>query len=475
MKLSQLLRGTFGITTIDTSIEITDVTNNTARIQKGCVFVCIKGASVDGHSFASKALEMGAAAVVVSQDLKLPNQILVEDTQVAFARMCANFFGNPSEKLTMIGITGTNGKTSTSSILRNILEYNGHKTGLIGTIENVIGDEIIPSTLTTPDSYALNELFARMLDAGCTHCVMEVSSHALKQKRTEGIHFKVGVFSNLSRDHLDYHKTVEDYFFSKCKLFEICDTAVINIDDEHGQIIANGVKCPLYTYSAKKSANFKASDIEFFSDCSKFTVETSSAKHNVCLKIPGEFSVYNGMAAVCAAIAAGLCEETAMQSLSMAQGVKGRVEVFPCKRDYTFIIDYAHTPDGLQKVLETIRAMKPRRIVTLFGCGGDRDKTKRPIMGEIAAEYSDFVIVTSDNPRTEPPMQIIEDIMPGVLKFGTEHTVIENREQAIKYAVDNAKSGDVILLAGKGHETYQILGTEKIHFDEREVLAKLLG
>ena len=285
----------------------------------------------------------------------------------------------------------------------------------------------------------------------------------------------MGIFTNLSQDHLDYHKTVEDYFFSKCKLFDICDTAVINIDDRYGQIISKGVQCNLITYSIDSDSCYKAQDISYYPDRCEFCVELDGKSRPVTLKIPGRFSVYNGLAAVCGAIAAGFEPDDAFSALSCAHGVKGRVEVFPCDRDCTFIIDYAHTPDGLLKVLGTIKAMNPARIVTLFGCGGDRDRTKRPIMGEIAAENSDFVIVTSDNPRTENPGEIIKDILPGVEKHSTPYAVVENRREAIAYAVENAKSGDVILLAGKGHETYQIIGTEKTHFDEREVLAELLG
>lgn len=476
MKLSKLLNGIQYKTNLSPDTEITGLSNNTEKVEEGSVFVCIIGTRFDGHDFAQKVNEKGAAAIVVSKDLSIENQIIVENTSEAYAALCANYFDNPAQKLTMIGVTGTNGKTSVSTILRSIFENCGIKTGLIGTIENVIGNEVIPSQLTTPDSYNLYELLNKMVEAGCTHCVMEVSSHALKQKRCDGIHFKVGIFTNLTKDHLDYHKTIEDYFESKCKLFEICDTALVNIDDPYGKIIYETAKCDVYGYSADGSSDFKADNIAYLPTGLRYTVSFEDKEYPTSICIPGKFSVYNSLAAAGAAALAGVPTEKAFELLSKAEGVKGRVEVFPTNRAFTIIIDYAHTPDGLEKVLDTIRTMKPKRVVTLFGCGGDRDATKRPQMGEIASVMSDFVIVTSDNPRTENPSKIIEDILVGVNKFkATPYVVIENRREAIHYAVKNAQSGDVILLAGKGHETYQILETGKIHFDEREVLAEALN
>jgi len=476
MKLSKLLNGIQYKTNLSPDTEITGLTNNTEKVEKGGVFVCIIGTKFDGHDFAQKVIEKGASAVVVSKDLSIENQIIVENTSEAYAALCANYFDNPAQKLTMIGVTGTNGKTSVSTILRSIFENCGIKTGLIGTIENIIGNEVIPSQLTTPDSYNLYELLNKMVEAGCTHCVMEVSSHALKQKRCDGIHFKVGIFTNLTKDHLDYHKTIDDYFESKCKLFDICDTALVNIDDPYGKIIYETAKCDIYGYSADGNSDFKADNIAYLPTGLRYTVNFKGKEYPASICIPGRFSVYNSLAAAGAAALAGVPTEKAFELLSKAEGVKGRVEVFPTNRDFTVIIDYAHTPDGLEKVLDTIRTMKPKRVVTLFGCGGDRDATKRPQMGEIASVMSDFVIVTSDNPRTENPSKIIEDILVGVNKFkAPPHVVIENRREAIHYAVKNAQSGDVILLAGKGHETYQILETGKIHFDEREVLAEALN
>ncbi|MBE6753707.1 MAG: UDP-N-acetylmuramoyl-L-alanyl-D-glutamate--2,6-diaminopimelate ligase, partial [Ruminococcaceae bacterium] len=393
----------------------------------------------------------------------------------AFAQICENYFGNPLKKLKLVGVTGTNGKTSITYILKHVLEQCGHKTGLIGTIQNMIGDEVLETHYTTPDTYELHELFARMVEAGCEYCVMEVSSFGLEQGRVAGLFFDTACFTNLTQDHLEVHGTMERYFAAKCMLFERCAKAVINADDPWGMKIpvSDGVKT-IY-FSEREGFDVTASDIVCRSDSVSFTLSVKGCDKGYPVKagIPGRFSVYNLLTVVGLAISLGLTPEEITAALATARGVKGRAEVVPCDRDCTFIIDYAHSPDGVENILRSMREITKGRLVALIGCGGDRDSAKRPLMGEAAARLADFVIITSDNPRSEQPMSIIEQIMPGVLKHDTPHVVIENRREAIEYAVRHAQTDDVVVLAGKGHETYQILSTGTIHFDEREVLAEI--
>lgn len=455
--------------------EFNNVTDDSRIVDKSSVFVCLKGPDKDGHDFAVSAFERGAAAIVCERDLGLSNQIIVEDSHKALADLCDAKYGYPLKKLKVIGVTGTNGKTSICSILRFILESAGKKTGLIGTVEHIIGDEKLPSNNTTPGIIELRKLFAKMVDAGCEYAVMEVSSHALDQRRVEGIEFEAGIFSNLTQDHLDYHKTIENYFAAKKKLFEISKKAIINIDDAYGKRLVSEVKCPVYTYSAKVDDSiFTAKNIQIFPTYIKYDMVGFGIIGRIQLNITGKFSVYNSLAAAVCAKELEISIDKIVDALKEMKGVKGRVENVPTDRDFTVIIDYAHTPDGLQNVLSTFRECKKNRLIVVFGCGGDRDKTKRPQMGAIAARLANFVIVTSDNPRTEDPTAIIDDILVGMKGIGTPYKVIENRIDAIKYAIKKAKPGDIIVLAGKGHETYQILGTEKIHLDEREIVEAAL-
>ncbi|MBQ4313443.1 MAG: UDP-N-acetylmuramoyl-L-alanyl-D-glutamate--2,6-diaminopimelate ligase, partial [Clostridia bacterium] len=450
-----------------------DLTSDSRKAAEGIAFICIRGLTRDGHDFAPSAHESGAV-IIADHDMGLAAQVVVENTREAFAAMCENFFGNPLEKLRLIGITGTNGKTSTTYILKHVLEKSGHKTGLIGTIQNMIGDEVLETHFTTPDTYELHELFAKMVAAGCEYCVMEVSSFGLEQGRVAGLHFDTACFTNLTQDHLDVHGSMEAYFAAKCILFERCDNAVINIDDEWGRkiILPSGVA--RYDCSAMHDADIAATDIECSSGGVRFGLSIDGSQAcEVCVGIPGHFTVYNLLSVIGCATAVGIEKDAIVDALSTAKGVKGRAEVFPCDTDYTIILDYAHSPDGVENILSSMREVCKGRLVVLLGCGGDRDPVKRPLMGETASRLADFVIVTSDNPRSEEPMSIIEQILPGVKKHDTEYVVIENRRDAIEYAVRNARTDDVIVLAGKGHETYQILSTGTIHFDEREVLAEI--
>ncbi|MBQ4154595.1 MAG: UDP-N-acetylmuramoyl-L-alanyl-D-glutamate--2,6-diaminopimelate ligase [Clostridia bacterium] len=473
MKLSQILPNTPKALE---NIELSKVTDDSRKVVEGAVFVCVKGPVSDGHDYALKALECGASVIVTQKDLGLENQIIVEDTHKALAQLSEAAYGFPLKKLKVIGVTGTNGKTSVCTMLREILEHCGFKTGMIGTVENIVGDEVLPAKNTTPGVVELRELFSKMVSAGCEYAVMEVSSHALDQRRVEGITFEAGVFTNLTQDHLDYHLTMENYFEAKKKLFNMSKIAVINVDDEYGVQLINYLGEKASTYSIKNdSATFTAKNIRYRADGVNYEMVGFGIIGRVQLKIAGAFSVYNSLAAGVCAKELGLPINRITEALSSVKGVKGRAEVVPTGKDFTIIIDYAHTPDGLQNIIRTFKEVPRNRLVVLFGCGGDRDTTKRPKMGAIAARLADYVIVTSDNPRTEKPGDIIKDITAGMKGISTPYKVIENRIEAIKFAVANAKSGDIIVLAGKGHETYQIVGTDVLHLDEREIIKEALA
>lgn len=375
----------------------------------------------------------------------------------------------------MIGVTGTNGKTTSTTLIKHILEETIHaKVGLIGTIANYIGAEEIPTERTTPESYELQKLLRRMVDEGCTHAVMEVSSHALVLDRVAGMRFDVGVFTNLTQDHLDFHKTMKDYAAAKALLFDISDAAAVNTDDPWVPFITARASCPVMPFGMT-GGDLVARDVMYSPAGVRFTAHMGSQSVPVTLGIPGKFSVSNALTAMAAVILSdNIPLEDAAAALGTAAGVKGRVEVVPTPDDYTVVIDYAHTPDALEKVLQTMKAVAQGRVVAVFGCGGDRDGTKRPIMGRIAAENADYTVVTSDNPRTEDPNAIIADIVEGI-PAGAPVTVIPDRREAIAWAIDHHEPGDVIVLAGKGHETYQEIHGVKHHMDEREIVAEHLA
>lgn len=472
MKLSELIDG------LSLSLpeqEIREITCDSRKVAAGDIFVCIAGTAVDGHAFADYAAKQGASVIFTQRDMGLPQQVIVPDTRYVWGRLCANRFGRPAEKLKMVGVTGTNGKTTTTYLLKSILEAAGHTVGLVGTIQNMIGQEVLPSGHTTPDPYDLQALFARMVERGCTHAVMEVSSHALDQHRVAGCPFAVGLFTNLTQDHLDYHVTMQQYMLAKKRLFFQSEQGFINADDAYAVPMAEGLSCKTFTYAMDVAADYTASDIAMRPDGVDFTLNTPCGSGRVKLAIPGRFSVYNALGAACCALALGVPFDTVVQALCAAQGVKGRAEIVPVNRDFTVVIDYAHTPDGLENICRTLNACKTGRLWTVFGCGGDRDRTKRPKMGRIAADLSDVVVVTSDNPRSEDPAAIIEEIVQGMADSATPYTVMEKREDAIRYALEHAQAGDTVLLAGKGHETYQIVKDGTVHLDEREVIAQVLG
>lgn len=456
-------------------LEIRGLTCNSKKVENGYAFVCINGTVADGHDYAESAVLSGAAVVVAERDLGLENQIIVENTRKTYAQMCARWFDNPASRLHLIGVTGTNGKTSVTYMLKTVLEAAGHKVGLIGTIQNLIGDTVIESHNTTPESYEINSLFRQMADSGCDYCVMEVSSHALDQYRICDIPFEVAVFTNLTQDHLDYHKTMENYLAAKKKLFYMCKTAVVNIDDAYANELINGLECNVVTCSNGNNATYSARSVTYRPDSVEYELLSGGRLSHIKVLTGGEFTVYNSMLAFAAAFESGIDAESITGALSAMRGVKGRAESVPTGRDFTVIIDYAHTPDGLKNIISTFRRCEKNRLVLLFGCGGDRDRTKRAIMGNIAVRNADYVIVTSDNPRSEDPSAIIKDILEGTNGYNTPVKVIENRIEAIKFAIKTALPGDIIVLAGKGHETYQILRDKTIHLDEREVISEALS
>ena len=474
MKLKDLLQGITVIEcTADLNMDITGVVRDTRKeIPAGSLFVAVSGFAFDGNRYIPMAMEKGAVAVITAKkpDMDVP-YILVDSDRKALAMLGVNFYGHPAEKMTMIGITGTNGKTSVTLLLKHLLEKTlGAKVGLVGTMGNMIGDVELPTERTTPESFELQGLFAQMAEAGCTHCVMEVSSHALTLDRVGGVHYDVAAFTNLTEDHLDFHKTMEAYCDAKAELFRRCDRAVLNRDDEWFHRMVSGATCQVLTTSVKEAAGLKAEDLELLSDGIRFTAVYGGASVQVSLPIPGKFTVYNALTVLGVAIQLGIPLTAAAEALTTARGVKGRVEVVPTPgQPYTVLVDYAHTPDGLENVLSSVRGFCKGRLIAVFGCGGDRDPIKRPIMGKLGVKLADHTIITSDNPRTEDPMAIIRDITADLEEGSWE--IIEDRRKAIRYAMDIAKKDDIIVLAGKGHETYQEINGIKYHLDEREEVA----
>lgn len=461
--------------------EVMGICYDSRLVKKDFAFVCIVGFETDGHQYINQAISAGATVLVVQEGASLsdiPDNITVvhtANTRKTLAQMAAAFYDYPQKKLKIIGVTGTNGKTTVTTLISSILEFEGKTVGLIGTNANIINGRVLPTERTTPESLELFALFAQMVAEGVEYVVMEVSSHSLELYRVYGITFCVGAFTNLTQDHLDFHGTMEQYLAAKKKLFLQSQCAVINQDDAAGKEILEEAACPMCSYSIEQTADIVATDVRISARGVLFSMKKDQKTYDVRLGIPGKFSVYNALAAIGAVVAAGVDIERAITALTFAQGVKGRCETVYTKTDYTVIIDYAHTPDGLENIIKTVKEFAEGRVITLFGCGGDRDKTKRPIMGEIAGMLSDFCVVTSDNPRTEDPHAIIEDILVGVRKTDCPHVVIENRREAIFYALSHANRGDCIILAGKGHETYQILGKTKHPFDERVVIAECLA
>ena len=479
MKLKELLQGlTVLEATADLETDISHVSYDSRQTRPGDLFVAMHGFAVDGHDFIGKAMEAGAAAVLCE---KAPREdipyVRVADSRRALAVVGANFYGHPADAMTMVAVTGTNGKTTTTYLLKAILEQAlGARVGLIGTNQNMIGQEVLPTERTTPESFELQGLLAQMRSGGCTHVVMEASSHALFLDRVYGVHYAVGIFTNLTQDHLDFHKTMEAYCDAKAILFRSCDTGVVNADDPWTERLMEHASCEVLTYSEKADSGLRAENISLGADHIAFTAVTAEKRVPIRVNIHGGFMVYNTLDVLGAALALGISLEKSAGILASVPHVKGRVEVVPTPgKDYTILIDYAHSPDGMENVLSSVKGFAKGRTVALFGCGGDRDKTKRPKMGKAAADLADFAIVTTDNPRTEMPADIIADILPGFAGSDTPYVVVEDRVEAIHWAMDHAQPGDVIVLCGKGHETYQEVNHVKHHMDEREIVADYLS
>ncbi|HEY8892517.1 MAG TPA: UDP-N-acetylmuramoyl-L-alanyl-D-glutamate--2,6-diaminopimelate ligase [Clostridium sp.] len=463
-------------------IDIKKIQYDSRKIEQGDLFFCIEGYNVDGHKYIQNAINNGAVAVVCQKNIEKNSKITVirtKDCRKALAISAANYYGNPSRSMKMIGVTGTNGKTTSAFMIKAILEQQGYKVGLIGTIANYIGVKKIHSERTTPESLELHELFKEMLDCGVSYCVMEVSSHSLSLDRVYGIEFNDSIFTNLTQDHLDFHKTFENYFNAKLKLFEYSKNSIINIDDLYGAKAYNSITSnslitrSKLSYGLNSKADIMATDIKMHSRGSKFTLKYKNNSSEIELSIPGNYNVYNALGSIAVCLNQGVDLESIKLALQNVQ-VPGRCELVKNDFDLGFeiILDYAHTPDGLENILETVREFTKGRLICVFGCGGDRDKTKRAIMGKIGTNLSDISLITSDNPRTEDPMLIINDVVSGIEKHNFE--IIENRREAIKRAIEIAKHDDVIVIAGKGHEDYQILKDKTIHFDEREVISDII-
>jgi len=473
MRLSEILKNTEH-TLFGGDADITAVTYDSRKVVPGSLFVAVRGFNTDGHAYIEKAVESGAAAVLTEEkgEWGIPTAVC-PDTRRGLAEVGAQFYGRPADALKIIGVTGTNGKTTTTYLIKQILDLLGYKTGLIGTNQNIIGDKVETAARTTPESLDLQKMLHDMVEAGVTHVVMEVSSHSLALSRTHGIQFYEAVFTNLTQDHLDFHETMEKYMACKAKLFSQARHGVINADDAFGAEMKALAACPIKTYGIENESDLKGNNIRLSERGVICSTTIGGAPYEIRLGIPGMFSVYNALAATAACLGMGIPMEDILKGLVLAKGVKGRAEVVPIAAPYTVLIDYAHTPDGLENIIGAVRGFAKGRVITVFGCGGDRDKTKRPLMGEIAARLSDYAVVTSDNPRTENPSAIIKDIEEGMTAHRDKYTVVENRKEAIAHAMQIGREGDVIILAGKGHETYQILKEGTIDFDERAIVKEI--
>ncbi len=457
--------------------EITSIENDNRRVTPGSLFICIKGYTVDGHDFAAAAVKNGAAAVLAERELPVNVPVIVvKDTMRAMAVLADAFYGQPSQKLHMVGITGTNGKTTTSHIIEKIFKDAGQKTGLIGTMYTKIGEQTFEVKNTTPESLTLQKTFKKMVDEQVDTAVMEVSSHALVYGRVHGTDYNVAVFTNLTQDHLDYHKTMEEYKKAKGLLFsqlgnafnhENPKFAVLNADDPASEEYAMLTTAHLLTYGIDNHADLQATNISMTASGTSFDLVSPFGVNKVNIQLIGKFFIYNVLASIGAALVSGISLEAIIESVESVKGVSGRFEVVDAGQDFSVIVDYAHTPDSLENVLKTVQQFAQKKIYCVVGCGGDRDRTKRPLMAKIACEYSTDAIFTSDNPRSEDPEEIIKDMEEGVK--GEVYTSIIDRKEAIHHAIKNAVAGDVILIAGKGHETYQQIGDRTFDFDDRIV------
>ena len=457
----------------NSELDIKGIAYDSRKVKEGYLFVAIKGFETDGHKYIESAVKNGAIAVLGEDEVSGEfTYIKVDNSRKALAVCGAAFYGNPEKKLKIIGVTGTNGKTTTAYLIRQILMHQGLRCDLIGTNQTIVGEKVEESSRTTPESLDLFELFAQMADCGGEYVVMEVSSHSLELDRVYGVEFETAILTNITQDHLDFHKTMDNYARAKAKLFAVSRSSAINMDADYADLCVKTSKAEAMTYSLKKASLIQAKNVEMNERGVIFDVEKDGKTSKMQLGIPGEFSVYKALSAICACLNVGIDIENIRSGLALAKSVKGRIEVVPTQTPYTMIIDYAHTPDGLENIISAVRAFAKKRVITVFGCGGNRDATKRPKMGVVAENLSDVVRVTSDNPRSEKPEDIIDDILAGMKK--DNHTVICGRKEAIKHAMQIAEKDDIIILAGKGHETYQEIEHIKHDFDERVVIKEIL-
>lgn len=484
MKISELLNGVkFEIIRGAEDREITEVVYDNRKLKEGCLFVCIVGANFDGHSAIGDAVKGGAGAVVVSREVDIPEEsditvIRVEDTRYAMAYIAANDNGNPADKIKTIGVTGTKGKTTVTYMIKSILEQAGHKVGLVGTIETIIGDKHYPSKNTTPDSYLLQEYFKEMVEEGIDTVVMEVSSQGLMLHRTQGFVFDYGIFTNIEPDHIgpNEHKDFEDYIHCKSLLFKQCKIGIVNGDDEHVSEVTRDHTCELYTYGTKEGNDYVATDMRLTRGIGHIGVDfhvKGRTNMDVQVSTPGRFSVYNALTAVALCDNFGVTEAEVRKALKEVR-VKGRIELVHVSDDFTLMIDYAHNAMALESLLSTLKAYNPHRLVSVFGCGGNRDRNRRFEMGEVSGRLADFTIITSDNPRFEEPLDIMADIVKGIEKTDGIYITIADRKEAIRYAITHGEPGDIIVLAGKGHEDYQEIKGVKYPMDERVLIDEIL-
>ena len=461
--------------------EITEVAYDSRKVTEGCLFVCIKGAVSDGHAYAKEAAEKGAAALLVQEEVEAPESVTVirvEETRDGLALVSAAWFHYPAEKLKVIGVTGTKGKTTTTYMVKSILEQAGYQVGLIGTIEALIGDQAIPAKNTTPESYIVQEYFHQMVEGGCQCAVMEVSSQGLMMHRTAGILFDMGIFTNIEPDHIgpNEHASFEEYLACKGMLFRQCKTGIVNVDDAHWKQVTEGHTCELETFGFAPEADLRAEQVQLVKRPGYLGVAYQAkglVDMEVEIDVPGRFSVYNSLTAIAICRHFQVTEENMKQALKAAR-VKGRIEMIPVSDEFTLMIDYAHNAMSLESLLGTLKEYHPRRLVCLFGCGGNRSKLRRYEMGEVSGRLADLTIITSDNPRFEEPQDIIDDIKTGINKTTGKYVEIPDRKEAIRYAIANGEPGDVIVLAGKGHEDYQEIKGQKYPMDERVLIQEVL-
>jgi len=492
MNLSAMLEGlsatkmfqtAYGKMVVTHDVQVNGIQYDSRKVGPENVFVAIRGSAADGHSFIDRAIERGAKVVIMEEDAALSDsffmhagvvKVVVHDSRKALAIVSANYYGHPSRRLKLIGVTGTNGKTTTTYLIRSILESTGERVGVIGTVGYMIGNETLPATHTTPESPELHQLLATMVQRGCTAAVLEVSSHSLVLHRVHSLGFHVGVFTNLTQDHLDFHGSMEEYFRAKKILFDhlsTTSTAVTNTDDPYGKQIVAATQAAIVTYGVGSPAMITATGVDLRLDGTRLSITRDSAQYHVESSLIGGFNVQNILAAYATGVALGIPDDRIIAGIARVKGVRGRFERIVSPAGWTAVVDYAHTPDALENCLRTIHTMfpKPRtsKIITIFGCGGNRDRGKRPIMGRIASELSDLVIITSDNPRHENPQAIIDDVVGGVVKGKSVHTEVDRRK-AVSEGLRRAERGDIVLIAGKGHENYQVIGETKVHLDDRE-------